>query len=282
MDTVQVAPSNADQLRDWDGSGGAFWAANAARFDAGVAAHHGPFIAAAAIRRSDRVLDVGCGAGQASRDAARAASEGSVLGVDLSSKMLEVARRLATAEGVTNACFEQADAQAYPFAAESFDAAISRHGTMFFGDPVAAFANIGRALRPGGRLVLLTWQPAVANEWIREIATALAAGRQPPTPPPTAPGPFALSDPDRVRGLLGEAGFRDVRLEPHPAPMYWGATAGEAERFALGVAGWMMDGLDEASRGRAIGDLRASLAAHETARGVVYDSATWIVTARRP
>jgi SAM-dependent methyltransferase len=282
MDTLQVASSNADQLREWDGPGGAFWAENAARFDAGVAAHHGPFMAAAAIRPADRVLDVGCGAGQASRDAARAASQGSVLGVDLSSKMLEVARGLATAEGLTNAGFEQADAQVHPFAAEGYDAAISRHGTMFFGDPVTAFANIGRALRPGGRLVLLTWQPVAANEWIREIATALAAGQQPPTAPPTAPGPFALSDPDRVRGLLGETGFREVRIEPHAGPMYWGPTAGEAERFVLGVAGWMMGGLDAASRARAVGNLRASLAAHETGRGVVYDSATWIITARRP
>ena len=281
MSTVQVASSNAEQLREWDGEVGAFWAANAERFDAGIAAHHGPLMAAAAIQPADRVLDVGCGAGQTTRDAARAASSGSVLGVDLSSRMLEVARRVTAAEGVTNARFEQADAQICPFPAGSFDAAISRTGTMFFGDPVAAFANIGRALRPGGRLALLTWQAVGANEWIREIAAALAAGRQLPTPPPTAPGPFALSDPDRVRGILGDAGFREVRLEPYPAPMHWGSTAAEAEHFVLGVAGWMMEGLDEAGRAKAIGDLRASLTAHETAGGVVYDSATWIVTARR-
>jgi SAM-dependent methyltransferase len=239
-------------------------------------------MAAAAIRPTDRVLDVGCGAGQATRDAARAASSGSALGVDLSSKMLEVARRRAVAEGVTNTRFEQADAQVHAFAAGSVDVAISRHGAMFFGDPVAAFRNVGRALRPGGWLTLLTWQPVGANEWIREIATALAAGRQLPTPPPNAPGPFALSDPDRVRAILGDAGFREVRLEPHPGPMYWGSTVEETERFVLGVAGWMMDGLDEAGRAKALGDLRASLAAHQTARGVVYDSATWIVTARRP
>ena len=282
MSTPQVAPSNADQLREWDGEGGAFWAANAERFDASIAVHHGPLMQAAAIRRTDRVLDVGCGAGRVTRDAARAAASGSALGVDLSSKMLEVARQLAAAEGIANAYFEQADAQIHPFAAGTFDVAMSRHGVMFFGDPVAAFANIGRALRPGGRLALLTWQTVGANEWIREIATALAAGRQLPTPPPTAPGPFALADPDRVRAILTDAGFAGVRLEPHPGPMYWGSTAADAERFVLGVAGWMMQGLDDAGRAKAIGDLRASLAAHETADGVLYDSATWIITARRP
>jgi SAM-dependent methyltransferase len=195
--------------------------------------------------------------------------------------MLKVARARAAAEGITNARFEQADAQIYPFDPGAFDVAMSRHGTMFFGDPVAAFANIGRALRPGGRLALLTWQPPGANPWIREFMAALAAGRQLPTPPPSAPGPFALSDPGRVRSILGDAGFRDVRLDPHVGPMYWGPTVAEAEHFVLGVAGWVMDGLDEAGRARAIGDLRSSLAAHETTRGVVYDSATWIVTARR-
>lgn len=281
MVTVQIAASNAEQLKEWDGAGGVFWAANAERFNAGVAAHHGPFMAAAAIQRTDRVLDVGCGVGQASRDAARAAPFGSVLGIDLSSQMLEVARRLAAAEGIANARFEQADAQVHAFAAGAFDAAISRHGTMFFGDPVAAFANVPRALRPGGRLTLLTWQPPGWNPWIGELVTALAAGRQLPTPPPTAPGPFALSDPDRVRGILGDAGFRDVRLEPHAGPMCWGPTEAEAERFVLGLFGRLLDDLDEAGRAKAIGDLRASLAAHATAGGVVYASATWIVTARR-
>lgn len=102
------------------------------------------------------MLDVGCGNGQTTRDAARAAFDGSAVGVDLSSRMVEFARRLAAAERIANATFHQADAQIHPFVEGSFDVAISRTGVMFFGDPPAAFANIACPLRPGGRLVLMT------------------------------------------------------------------------------------------------------------------------------
>ena len=138
---------------------------------------------------------------------------GSALGVDLSAHMLDYARRRAAEEGVTNASFQQVDAQIHPFPPGAFDAAISRTGAMFFGDLTAAFTNIGRALVPGGRLVLVAWQPLPANEWIREISGALSAGRDRPAPPPDAPGPFSLSDPDRVRTILTATGFTNIELE---------------------------------------------------------------------
>ena len=127
--------------------------------------------------------------------------------------MLEYARRRAAEEGVANASFEQVDAQIHPFPPEAFDVAISRTGAMFFGDLAAAFTNIGRAMVPGGRLALVTWQPLSANEWIREISGALAAGRDLPAPPPDAPGPFALSEPDRVRSILAGPGSPTSELE---------------------------------------------------------------------
>src|SRR5438105_1841920 len=145
--TLEVDPTNAEQAGAWDGDEGAYWAENAERFDRAVAAYHERFLAAAGIGGAERVLDIGCGTGQTTRDAARAAPDGTALGVDLSGRMVELARRLATGEGIANARFEQADAQVHPFAARSFDVAISRTGTMFFGDPAAAFANIAGAVR---------------------------------------------------------------------------------------------------------------------------------------
>lgn len=199
VNSVTVHPSNVEQFGAWDGDEGAYWAAHADYFDRSVAEYHRRLLAAAAITETERVLDVGCGTGQTTRDAARAASAGSALGVDLSSQMLDYARRRTCAEGVANASFLQADVQIHPFDAEGFDVAISRTGAVFFGDPRAAFTNLARALAPRGRLRMVAWQSLAANEWIREIAGALAAGRDRPTPPPDAPGPFAFSDPDRVR-----------------------------------------------------------------------------------
>ena len=239
------------------------------------------FLDAAAIAPAERVLDVGCGTGRTTLDAARRATSGAALGVDLSARMLDVARRRAEREGVTNALFEQADAQLHPFGAAAFDVAISRTGAMFFGDPVAAFANIAGALRPGGRLVLLVWQPLTENEWLREIFTAMAAGRALPAPPTDAPGPLSMSDPDRVRGILTAAGFGSPRFDDRREAMTLGDNADDAHGFIAGLTGWMLDGLDAEGRTRALDALRVTMQAHETARGVEFGSAAWLVTAQR-
>ena len=277
-----VAPANAEMQRSWDGDSGAFWTARADYFDRSMARYHVRLMAAAAISAGERVLDIGCGNGQTTRDAARATVHGRVLGLDLSSEMLAYARRRAADDGVTNATFEQADAQVYPFKPESFDVAISRAGSMFFGDPVAAFANVAGALRPGGRLALLTWQALGVQEWFSSFVAALAVGRDLPTPPPGAPGPFSLADPDRVKAILGDAGFTGVGLEAVHEPMCFGTDAADAAEFVMGMLGWLLGDLDDADRARALDALHATMSAHETPDGVVFQSGGWIVQATRP
>jgi SAM-dependent methyltransferase len=279
---VPVDPANREQLRAWDGDEGAFWAAHPDHFERALDRYDEPFFAAAAIGVADRVLDIGCGTGRATRDAARVATAGSVLGVDLSSAMLAVARRRAAAEGVHNARFEQVDAQIHPFEPEAFDVAIGRTSVTFFGDRVAGLANIRRALRPGGRLVLLTWQPFPHQEWIREFSTALAVGRDLPAPPPEAPGPFTLADPDVIRSVLDAAGYIDVTFDDQQEPMWFGTDADDAYQLVVGLLGWMLDGLDDEGRAAGQDALRATIAAHATPDGVVYDSAAWIIQATRP
>lgn len=279
--TILADPSNAEQLRIWDGEEGAYWTANAERYDRALAAYHALFLDAAQLQAGESVLDVGCGTGQATRDAARAVATGTALGVDLSSQMIGLARRLAAEQGVANARFLQADAQVHPFEAAAVDVAISRTGAMFFGDPVAAFANIARALRPGGRVVLLAWQGVEPNEWLRELAGAMAAGRDLPLPPATAPGPFALSDPDRVRSILTAAGLTGIDATGVSAPMWWGSDVDESHRFAAGQLGWMLKGLDASGRDRALKALRATLQAHLTPDGIQFASAAWIIRASR-
>ncbi|SFT52874.1 Methyltransferase domain-containing protein [Geodermatophilus amargosae] len=277
--TVDVDPGNAGQLGAWDGAQGAFWAAQADRFDRAVARYDAAFLAAARLRPGDRVLDVGCGTGATTRAAGRVT--GSALGVDLSSAMLEVARQRAAAEGLDGVRFEQADAQVAPFPAEGFDVAVSRTGAMFFADPVAALANVGRALVPGGRLVLLVWRALEENEWMSEVLGALSAGRPLPVPPPGAPGPFSLADPGRVREVLTAAGHRQVEVEGLAEPEWFGADPDDALTFVLGFAGWLLDGLDDDARASAVADLRRRIEAHAGPGGVEFGSAAWLVTARR-
>jgi SAM-dependent methyltransferase len=279
---VPVDPANRAQLRAWNGDEGAYWAAHPDHFERALARYHQRFFAAAAIGRAERVRDVGCGTGKTTRDAARAAAAGSALRVDLSSAMLDVARRRAADEGVANVRFQQADAQIHPFEPGAFDVAIGCTSAMFFGDRVAGLANVGNALRPGGRLVLLTWQPFPHQEWIREFSAALAAGRDLPQPASDAPGPFSLAEPDVIRSVLASAGYTDVTLEDLHEPMWFGAGSDDAYALVLGLLTWMLEGLDDDRRAGAQRALRATIDAHATPDGVVYDSAAWIIGATRP
>ena len=276
---------NIDQAEAWDGPEGEHWATHYARFDATIAPHHTLLVAAAAFAPGERVLDIGCGNGITSRDAARAVGpSGEVLGVDLSGQMLTRAKQLATDEGLENVRFEQGDAQVHPFQAGAFDLAMSRFGVMFFADPVAAFTNIGTALRSGGRLAMLVWQSVAANEWVYAMREALAVGRDLPVPPPGAPSPFALADQDYARVTLTEAGFTDVAFAPSEQRVDFGTDANDAYGFVSGmkVIDMLLEGLDEDTRAEALNNLRATLAAHETPDGVLFSSASWVVTARKP
>lgn len=281
-EALQVAPTNLEQAAAWDGDEGAFWAAHAEQFDKALDAYHPPFMEAAGIGRTDSVLDIGCGTGQTTRDAGRTAVDGSALGVDLSARMIDLARLLAATQQLPNVTFEQVDAQIHPFPAAQFDVAISRTGTMFFGDPSEAFRNIARSLRSAGRLVLLVWQGPEANEWIRELTGALAGGRTLPAPPIGAPGPFAQAHPDQVRMVLSVAGFRDIGFTRLSAPMRFGADPQDAYDFVVSLMGWMLQGLDDAGQRRALADLKRRIIRHEGESGEVnFESATWLVTAVR-
>jgi SAM-dependent methyltransferase len=278
---LTVAPSNIEQARAWDGDEGRYWAEHADEFDAALRGYTPRLLDAARLSPTDAVLDVGCGAGGTAVAIAARVPRGSVLGVDLSSAMLAVARRRVTEAGLGNVDLLQADAQVHPFEAGRFDVVVGRTSAMFFGDRPAAFTNLARSLRPGGRLVLLTWQPIERNEWIRRILGAYAAGRDLPPPPPEAPSPFTLSDPDVVRALLEGVGYGDVELADLRAPMYFGETPERATAFMHGLNEWMLRDLDGATRKRALDALAEVMREANGPDGVELGSAAWLITARR-
>jgi SAM-dependent methyltransferase len=237
--------------------------------------------AAADIRSADRVLDIGCGTGQTTRDAGRSAPSGSALGVDLSRPMVDRARQLSEGEGIRNVSFARADAQVHPFAPGDFTLGISRFGTMFFTDPVVAFANIGRALRPGARLVQLVWQANDRQEWVGAVRQALTGDRT--VPAGLGGAAVSLADPAVAAGVLTAAGFTGIELTEVPEPVYYGPDAAGARDALLDLrmVQPLLADLDAAATARALDRLLTMLDAHDTGEGVWFDSVAWLVTARR-
>ena len=252
-------------------------------YDAELRRHNEVLRRACGIQVRDRVLDIGCGAGQTTRQAARTARAGSALGVDVSAPAIERARELARAEGVCNVTFERADAQVCRFPQERFDLAISRFGTMFFDDPGTAFANIRRALRPAGRLIMMVWQAHERNEWDVVIHRSLAAAGGPTALPSSGPDPFSLADPMAVTEILETAQFTGVAFTDVREPVYYGPDVAAALNWVRGFTctSEVLKRLDPAAAARAAGRLREALGAHLSDDGVWFNSRAWIIAARR-
>ena len=237
-------------------------------------------------RPGQRLLDVGCGTGPTTVDlAARVRPGGSVVGVDIAAGMLARARRRAAEGGVDNIRFVPGDVQVDDLGAARYDGAFSRFGVMFFADPVAAFANVRRALRAGGRLSFVCWQGPPANEWMLVPAAAVLSvtGGPPPTPEPGVPGPFSLGDADRVEAILAAAGFTDIDVVSHSDAL--GAPAAEIPDFAAaalrtGAIRQALHDADEATVRKAYDAVVDALEAHTVdgqlrlRRGVLLATAT--------
>jgi SAM-dependent methyltransferase len=275
------ADVNVEQARAWNGDEGASWTRNEEHLNASTRRHTARLFETVLVAADDTVLDIGCGCGETTREAARRAASGSALGIDLSERMIERARERSRAAGITNVSFEQADAQVHPFPPANFSLAISRFGAMFFEDPVVAFSNIRRALRAGGRLGLLAWRELGRNDWLLAIRSALAVGRDLPAPLAGTPGPFGLADADAVQHILTEAGFVDIDLTDIDEPVQLGIDAVDGFGFVstLSITMGMLHGLDDETKGRALDELRATLAANETDDGVLLGSRAWLIRA---
>jgi SAM-dependent methyltransferase len=197
--------------------------------------------------------------------------------------MLEIARDRAAVAGLPQAEFLEADAQIHAFPAGSYDGLFSRFGVMFFADPQAAFANLRRALKPGGRLTFISWRPLAENPWMTVPLFAALRHLPPPQPPPPgAPGPFAFADPEHVRAILAGAGFGDIALIPLDAKI-GGNTIDEAVKLALrvGPLGAMLREYPEAAP-RVVDDIRAALEPYAVDGRVTMDAAAWLASARNP
>jgi len=288
VDRIAAEGPNAQQIEYWNEVSGARWVEMNDVIDAQISPLGEVAIERAALARGEEVLDVGCGCGQTTLQlASRVGDTGAVTGIDISAVMLARARERAAEAGRGNVEFLNADAQTEALSGDR-DLVFSRFGVMFFASPEAAFANLLKALRPGGRLTCLTWQGLAANPWM-QVPLAAAAKHLPPKgppPDPTAPGPFAYADSARVEGILAAAGFTEVGHESLERELLVGGGRSLDETVAfvaqLGPAAAALRDADEALRARVLSELRSALEPYYDGSGVRMPSAAWIVTARRP
>lgn len=269
----------AEQAAYWNGPGGQGWLAAYQRIQRAIGEIGEIGLSAAAAQTGEHAIDIGCGTGDTTAALARAVGlTGHVLGVDISEPLIAAART----HRLDNASFVVGDAATHTFQSAHYDLVFSRFGVMFFADPVAAFRNIRRALKPQGRLVFIAWRTPQENPW----GTVPMRAAQPflppqPRPGPEDPGQFAFGDRTRVERILGDAGFRALRFEPIDRQIWMGDSVAEvvagADRFgplARAFAGAEPAAIEKARQ--AIADV---LAPHQGPDGVRLPGACWLVRA---
>ena len=269
---------NEQQIEYWNGPVGERWAAMQDRIDSAMASISAATLEFAAAKPGERVLDIGCGTGTTTYALAKAVGPGgSVTGVDISRPMLTRAR--SRGAGVN---FLEADAATHLFH-PTHDLVFSRFGVMFFADPVAAFANIKKALKPGGRLAFVCWGEPKDNLW---AAAPMQAARDllPPQEQtdPHAPGPFAFADGERLKGILMKAGYRGIRIEKLPAAMNLGANIEEAvdQSLKIGPLARATAEVDDAVKEKIRARLRDVLPKFATPAGISPAATCWLVGAK--
>jgi SAM-dependent methyltransferase len=288
MPPLLATGPNAEQITYWNEVSAPKWLRFQQALDQQLGGLGRLVMERAAIRLGERVLDVGCGCGDTTLELARRVGrEGSVVGIDVSTPMLERALERARATEVANVAFWNADAQTHTLPPAAFDLAYSRFGVMFFVDPAHAFANLGRALRAGGRVSFVCWQALERNPWMAvPMAAAARVITFPARPGPEEPGPFSFADPDRVRRILGEAGLTDVTLEGCETLLAVGGTGAldDTVEFLveIGPVGAALRDAGPSFRPQVVAAVRRAIAPFHGAQGLRMTSAVWLVHARRP
>ncbi|NGX99199.1 MAG: methyltransferase domain-containing protein [Candidatus Afipia apatlaquensis] len=283
MTQPAVDHRNADQIAYWNGPGGRHWTDRQQLQDVVLAPVSKILIDRATVKAGEAIIDVGCGCGATSFDLLKqVGATGRVTGIDISEPMLGRARELAPANAPVE--FVLADATVYPFAPESADMLFSRFGVMFFAQPTDSFANMRKALRPGGRLAFACWRTPRDNPWMMlGLQEAYKFVPKLPEVKPDDPGPFSFASEERVRGILGGAGFSDVKMERADLSLDIatgrGLEAALETVLAIGPASRALDNQPTEKIEAATQAIRTMLAAHQKGDTVPLGGSIWIVTA---
>ena len=278
---ADAAEINADMLAFWNGMGGHIWVERQAHTDITLTPVTDALLDFAAPREGERVLDVGCGCGSATLDFARAVGPtGRVAALDISGPMLAEGQRRAEEAGIANVEWRQDDAASAEL--EEFDLLVSAFGTMFFGDPVAAFAHMRAAAAPGARMTLVAWGPLAENKWMQVPMDAVRPHISPrPEGAPNSPGMFAFAYPGYVTEVLTAAGWARPRFEKIARQLDIAAGRGLDEAVtqstAIGaVNSWLRREPDEV-KVVATQSIREALAPHAEGASVRLPGSCWLI-----
>jgi SAM-dependent methyltransferase len=283
--TTEAPAASAPAYSDWQGATGEGWAANAGHYETMLADVGAALLDHAGFAPGERVVEIGCGSGRfARRIAAAVAPGGTVLGLDISPALAQLARQEAVEAGTGNLEILVADAQTAVPPGAPFDRLMSRFGVMFFANPAAAMANLHAMLAPGGRLDFAVWAGIEGNTWAGAVMEVARTHLGLPPRDPRAPGPFAFSDEAYLRTLLAGAGFQAVRFTPWRGKVRFGGPGvSAAEAAGLAVAGGTLAGpiqaAGEEARAALLADLAARMQPYLTDAGVLVPASVHLVTA---
>ena len=277
---------NIKQKQFWSGAGGDVWVDKQREMDIMLNPLGERVIQGLDLKEETKILDIGCGCGATTLEIAKIVNQGEVIGVDISEPMLERATQTASDMALTNISYQVKDVQVDEMPNKYFDIAFSRFGVMFFEDPFEAFNNINHSLKDDGQLSFVCWQHASLNPWQSLSIQVIKEFLDLPAPPPKSPGPFAFEDKSYIEEILNASGFRDIEIKDNQEDivMFSGKSIREACEDYLTINPVVTEMLKNSPtelREEILEALIGKFSDFHNNDGLLFPSATWIVTAKK-
>jgi len=275
---------NAKQKDFWSGKGGDYWVEKQSEMDIMLNPLGEKALAKLDLKSNSDVLDIGCGCGATTLEIAKKVSEGTVTGLDISVPMLDKAESEASIQGIANVDFKVVDVQVDQLASEKYDYVYSRFGVMFFDDPYEAFKNIFSSIKEGGELSFVCWQDPSLNPWQSLSVQVIRGYLDMPSPPPRSPGPFAFHEKDYVKEILEKSGFSNISFDDNQEDitMFSGKSLQEASEDYLAINPVVTEMLKDSPddlKAEIVESLKEAFSEFHKGDGLVFPSATWVVSA---